>query len=174
MKELVRYGLVLGLICGTAGAVLAVVHEATAPKIAQQKKDQEEEALRQIMPDAKKFLLKTTEEDSVYYIAYDENDTLTGFLLKAEGKGYSSTIEVMVGLDRNLTITAIKVLSANETPGLGSRIKDAAFQEQFKDKNLQSYGEIQAITGATISSTAVINAVKTKITQLQDVLRKQL
>lgn len=174
MKEILRYGFILGFICFLASAVLSVVNGITEPKIQAQRQMQEESAMNEVLPEVINFKPHYQGEKIIYYSAFDSLGRLKGFLIKAEAKGYSSNIETLVGLDLKLEIIQIKILSQNETPGLGNRILEASFRNQFKDKNLDSFEQIQAITGATISSAAVINTVKNKILELKDQLLKEI
>lgn len=173
MRETIKYGFILGLICFLASSVLAVVNGITEPKIELQKKQEENLALKEVMPDSTSFKPVFQEDKIIYYLAYDDNNKLSGFVVKSQNKGYASDIEVLAGLNTNLEITEIKILAQNETPGLGNRIIEPSFLGQFKGKNLETFGEVQAITGATISSSAVINAVKTKISELKERLLKE-
>lgn len=174
MKDKIHYTLVLGVICLLASGVLAVVNAITEPEIARQKKKTEQEALRDVLQEAGDFKAVFKDGELNYYNAYDSSNRLAGFVLKAAGRGYSSVIETFAGVDINLKIVNIKVLSQNETPGLGSRVTEPAFGEQFRGRGLDSYGEIQAITGATISSGAVINSLKEKLEQLKPQLLKEI
>lgn len=169
MKETIKYGFILGLICFLASSVLAIVNGITEPKIELQKKQEENSGLKEVMPDSTSFKPVFQDDKIIYYLAYD-NNKLNGFVVRVQNKGYSSDIEVLAGLNTKLEITSIKILSQNETPGLGSRITEPSFLSQFKGKNLDTFGEVQAITGATISSAAVINAVKTRILELKEKL----
>ncbi len=82
--------------------------------------------------------------------------------------GYSGNIFIMVGVDAGGTVTGIEILSHAETPGLGDKIEEGWFKEQFKQKNLDNAdwrvkkdgGEFDQITGATISPRAIVGAVK--------------
>jgi electron transport complex protein RnfG len=88
---------------------------------------------------------------------------------KTSDQGYSSVIEVMSGMLIDGTVTAIKVLSHNETPGLGSKVAEKEFAIQFKGaKNLDN---VQAVTGATISSRAIIDSVKKRIEKIKELLK---
>ena len=77
----------------------------------------------------------------------------------------------MVGIDKNNKITGIEVISQQETPGLGAKIKESSFLQQFIGKTLEELkikkdgGKIDAVTGATISSRAVTNGVRQAIEQ---------
>lgn len=170
MKETIKYGFILGLICFLASSVLAIVNGITEPKIELQKKQEENSGLKEVMPDSTSFKPVFQDDKIIYYLVYNDNNKLSGFVVRAQNKGYSSDIEVLAGLNTNLEITNIKILSQNETPGLGSLITEPSFLGQFKGKNLDTFQEVQAITGATISSSAVINAVKTRISELKEKL----
>ncbi|MBP7215796.1 MAG: RnfABCDGE type electron transport complex subunit G [Candidatus Omnitrophica bacterium] len=174
MKVMVKYGFILGVICLLASSVLAVVNGVTEPKIALQKEKEEQAALKELMPDAVSFEPYIAEGKTEFYRAFDAEHKIKGFVLKCQGKGYSSEIEVLAGLDRALAIGEVKILSANETPGLGSKITEPSFRNQFKGKNLKTFDEIQAITGATISSRAVMQAIKNKMSSLQDTLTSEI
>ncbi|MFH0732166.1 MAG: RnfABCDGE type electron transport complex subunit G [Candidatus Omnitrophota bacterium] len=164
---MIRLIVILTLVCTVAAFVLGITYKSTAPLIAAQKEKQIKQALNQAAPDADEFKEKKS-DDNVYYEAY-KNGQLTGYIIFANASGYSGDIEMMVGLDKNGQITGIQILSQEETPGLGARCneikygeKDQWFTRQFKQKRAQdlSLKNIQAITGATITTEAVIKGVK--------------
>jgi electron transport complex protein RnfG len=165
MKEMVKYGLTLALICIIAAGLLSGVNLLTRSKIISQAQAEEEAGLREVMPLAVHFEAVKPKDDILYYKAHDKEGKLIGVAFKASGKGYSSTIETMVGMLKDGTITAIKVLSQNETPGLGARVAEPEFTGQFKD--IKDISGVNAITGATISSRAVIDSVQKKAGQIQ-------
>ena len=94
-----------------------------------------------------------------------------GWVVKAKGPGYADTIELLIGLDLPAErITGLYVLAQNETPGLGNAIRDAEFRDRFRnkaaDKDLAAVkgkpaapNQIEAITGATVSSQSVCGIV---------------
>lgn len=174
MKETFKYALILGLICFLASSVLAVVNSVTEPIIKAQKEEEESLALKELLPQAAMFKPYYDQEKMLFYRGYDSNNQLDGFVLKSGQRGYSSDIEVLVSLDLNLKIINIKILSQNETPALGNRILEIPFLGQFKNKSLESLKEVHAISGATISSAAVINSVKKKIVELQSRLVEEM
>lgn len=174
MKELIKYGFILGIICFLSSSVLAVVNTITEPKIKEQKLHDENIALQEVMAGCALFKPHMKQDKIDYYLAFDRANALKGFVLKSECKGYSSTIEILAGINLNLEITEIKILSQNETPGLGSRIAEPDFRAQFKGKTLQKLQEVQAITGATISSSAVINAMKNTLAGLSAQLLEEI
>lgn len=170
MKEMVKYGFILGIICFAASGILAVVNAVTEPRIEIEKKKEVSLALKEVMPNSAGFKEVLKDGTILYYKTYDGTGHLNGFAIKSEAKGYSSTIEVMAGFGLDLKIINIRILSQNETPGLGARITEPKFAGQFNGKDLASLSKVDTITGATISSSAVIKAVESKIMELKDAL----
>ena len=180
-----RYAATLAIICLAASGLLSVVYNVTQPKITAQAKMEEESALRDVYPGVARFEPVGEKGSILYYKALGASGELLGYAFKAEKKGYSSTIVTMVGMDTKGIIRSIKILSQNETPGLGSRIEEVRqketfwdvvlkkvkiaekprpwFQAQFDAKSYETLDRnVEAITGATISSLAVIVSVEEK------------
>ncbi|MDP2913572.1 MAG: RnfABCDGE type electron transport complex subunit G [Candidatus Omnitrophota bacterium] len=180
MNQLIKFGLILGVICLAATLVLAVTYEITKPKIEQQMKMEIEAALKTIIPEADSFTEKKV--DDIDYFEATKNAILAGYCIKAVGTGYSGYMRIVVGIDTAGTIKGVKVLEHQETPGLGSKIneirrgeKDAWFLRQFigrQGKAVAIKKDIDAITGATISSKAVTDAIRDTVLEfLQKVKR---
>lgn len=169
MKEMMRYGLILAAVCMVASGLLAGVNSATRPKIIAQAQAEEEASLKEVMPQAERFEPVKLQAETIYYRAYDRGGKPIGAAFRVSGKGYSSTIETMVGMLEDGTIAAIKVLSQNETPGLGARVSEPDFTSQFT--NRKGLSGVHAITGATISSKAVIEGVKGKAEEIRGLLK---
>lgn len=171
MKDIVRYGFTLGIICVLAGGLLATVNTVTKPKIIAQAVKQEEESLAQVLPQAERFEpVKSSAGEIIYYKAYAKDNKPAGAAFKASAKGYSGIIETMAGMSRDGRISSIKILSQSETPGLGNRIAEAAFLFLFANKDILGLNQIQAIAGATISSKAVIDSVKKKAEEIKGLI----
>jgi electron transport complex protein RnfG len=109
---------------------------------------------------------------SIVYAGYDEDGALLGFAIPAEGPGFQDTIKLIYGYDPDARrVVGMEVLESRETPGLGDKIlKDDAFLENFRDlavapevvvvKGGRSRdNEVDAISGATISSKAVVRII---------------
>lgn len=173
MKEIVRYGTTLGLICLLAGGLLSVVNSLAQPRILAQAKEEEQRTLSEVLPQADRFeaVKAADKKEVIYYKAYDKDNKLIGAAFKAEGKGYSSTVETMAGMSLDGKISVIKILTQNETPGLGSRVTEGSFTGQFSGKNISDLSKVEAITGATISSKAVIDSVKEKAEEIKYLLK---
>lgn len=171
MKEMVRYGFILALICIVAAGLLAGVNSLTRPRIIAQELAEEEASLKEVMPLAERFEAVKVDNEILYYKAFDKDSKLIGVAFKAAQKGYSSTIETMVGLLKDGTITAIKILNQNETPGVGVLVAEKDFTSQFANKI--DLNDVQAITGATISSKAVIDSVKKKAEEIKKLIKNE-
>jgi electron transport complex protein RnfG len=176
MKEIIRYGLVLALICILAAGLLAAVNTFTRPKIAAQIQAEEQEALKEVMPTASRFTkvkAEANKKEVSYYKAFDNQGKLIGFVFKSSSKGYSSVIETLTGVFLDERISAIKVISQNETPGLGVRVTEDKFREQFKNQNSLDLSGVQAIAGATISSRAVIDSIMKKAGEIRELIKNE-
>lgn len=167
-----RFGLVLGIICLTATLVLAVTYEVTKPKIEEQARLENDAALRSLFPEASAFNLKSV--DGIEYFEAMKGPNPAGYCVKVTGAGYGGFIRIIVGVDRSGIIKGVKILEHQETPGLGSKInevnpgeKDPWFLKQFAGKPAKTIAvgkDIDAITGATISSSAVTDAIRDTVT----------
>lgn len=173
MREMARYGFILALICVIAAGLLSGVNTLTRPKIIAQAQAEEQSALSEVMPQAIKFTEVKQQEETLYYKAFDRQDKLIGFVFKASGKGYSSVIDALAGIFMDGKISAIKIISLNETPGLGMRVTENRFTEQFKGQDSLSLSGVEAITGATISSRAVMDAVMKKARQINELIKNE-
>jgi electron transport complex protein RnfG len=173
MKEMIRYGFILSVICLVAAGLLSGLHHLTKAKILAQAQAEEAMSLKEVMPQAADFIAVKKGKETFYYRVVDKDGKFLGVTFKAYGDGYASIIETMVGMLKDGTITAVKVLAQNETPGLGVRVAESDFLKQFSDKNIKNLGEVEAITGATISSEAVIVSVKEKAEKIQALIKDE-
>jgi len=183
MKDILKLAVILGLITVIAAGSLAVVNRATKPRIEAYKVQQRVRAREEVLPAAAGVYVSTEEaSDFPYYVGYARADTTepVGTVFLAFGKGYSSTIEMVVGADLAGRLTGISIVSQQETPGLGAKITEVRygesepwFQGQFKGKTVSQLlvdkdgGEIDSITGATISSRAVTRGIRAALERLE-------
>lgn len=173
MKKILRHDLTLLLICVIASIFLSGVNFVIKSRFAGQAKMDEISSLKEVMPEAERFVEVKSGEKIVYYKAYAKDGELIGAAFKASGKGYSSTIETLVGMKKEGEITAVKVLSQNESIGLGARVVGPAFIGQFSHKSIQKLSEVQGLTGATISSKAVIDSIAKKAQEIKEIIRSE-
>lgn len=164
-----RIAAVLTLIAAVSGGALAYAHRVTAPAIEKALSQAKEEALARVLPAAERFedrteaygeVLKDPRFRDVREVWEGVAGTATvGTVVVVAPVGYGGPITCLVGVGADGKITGAEVLSApGETPGLGSRVQEAAFLGQFAGQA----GEVlaDAISGATISSRAVIGGVR--------------
>lgn len=179
MNYRVKMILILTLFACISGGVLSVVYLFSSPMIEANLLREQREAIFLVVPGAKEYSEKQV-DDFVYYECRDENGNINGFAFLAQGNGYQGVIKIMVGVTTDISkITGIKVLEQVETPGLGGRISEKEFQAQFrgistdpqieyvKNKKPSKPNEIQAITGATISSRSVVSIINGYITKMK-------
>lgn len=191
MKDIVKLGGLLMLITAIAATALAGIYSVTKPRIDLQKQLTLENALTIALPEADSEAIIPVRSDStgevIYYKGFDSPDTssLVGYAFVAKEPGYSSVLETMVGVDTTGDIIGMKVLDQKETPGLGTRIEevkygetDPWFQQQFIGKDAddvaveQDGGDIQSITGATITSRAVTKSIVSAYEEFQQQKRE--
>ena len=159
MKDNLRFGFTLFIICVAAASLLSLVYAVTEPKITQQREKKEQSAIKQVLPEAEEIKEKV-EKEFTYYQAKDARGEHIGYIFITQEKGYSSDIKIAVSMDTKGEIISVEILEQKETPGIGSRITEGPFLNKFKNKNALSLSDADTISGATISSSAVIKAIK--------------
>ena len=191
MRDIVKLGCILMTYTLVVGIALAAVNIKTMPRIEANKAAAENAARTKVLPDmAGEYEKKNDGSDLSYWIGYidKEKTEIGGFIFTAKGTGYSSTIEIMVGVDIHGKIAGVKILSQQETPGLGAKAveihrgeSEPWFTRQFKGKSVEDDikvtkdgGNIDAITGATITSRTITTSINTGLVTLKDIVGGQL
>lgn len=160
-------------VCGVLSAFLLVlVYQKTKPLILENQAEEMQRAIRDIFP-----RVNTLEElEDELFRVYSEGEELLGYAFTAVGTGYQGEIKLMIGAEPDLEkLKGIEVLKSQETPGLGAEIMSDDFQNQFEGLNVgrkvvylqnrpaEESHEIEAITGATISSSAVVDIINSAV-----------
>lgn len=159
-----------------SGFSLGYVNELTVGPIEKGKIERKVNALKLVLPtfdnnpvDDIQLIKSPLAKDSVeVYPAFENNKFVGAAIIGSTEKGFSGLIKVMVGFKPDGAIQNIVVLEQKETPGLGTKMKDEKFLAQFRDKNPSAFnlkvtkdgGEVDALTGATITSRAFGEAVQ--------------
>ncbi|MDA3896669.1 MAG: RnfABCDGE type electron transport complex subunit G [Desulfobacteraceae bacterium] len=180
------------------GASLAGIQLTLAPKIEANKLNETIEKVPELILGAEAAQALSEENrpmkidrqfieagNKIYSVFQAKTDGQTdGWVIKASGQGYADRIELLVGVDAKAeTITGLFILDQKETPGLGNKIMEPAWRNQFNNKPTQQQmtavktkasaaNEINAITGATISSKAVCDIVNQTLSNLRQPLTK--
>ncbi|MDR1641350.1 MAG: RnfABCDGE type electron transport complex subunit G [Clostridiales bacterium] len=168
-QEIIKPAAALLAITVVASALLGFVHEITLEPIENQRIANETNAIKTVFPstsDVEDVPFTAPNSSSVTRAAeVKSGEEIIGYAVYANPSGYGGPIEMMVGLYPNGSIAGIQILSHQETPGLGANAANPAFLTPFTDANFElkvtkkapaDSNEIQAITSATITSTAVV------------------
>lgn len=179
-----------------AGLALGVVQDITADPIAQQKLKAKQEAYKAVFPEAEKFAevvlgdmaeeLAGTLSENGYgaqnidevMTAFDSSDNEIGYAFTiTTSEGYGGDIQFAMGVQADGTLNGISILSIGETAGLGMKADTDAFKDQFKNKNVEKFkytksgasaeDEIDALSGATITTNAMTNGVNAGLCAFQ-------
>ena len=162
MKASLKSIIVLLAICIFIAAAMAAINMVTAPKIADAELAAKQAALSEVISENDGFeaLRLDGMPESVTEVYYDKDGE--GFVVLLEAKGYDSSkpISLAVGFDNDGTITKVHVISCSgETAGIGSVVGEAEFTDRFVNKDSSLEG-VDAVSGATISTSAFIDSVK--------------
>jgi Na+-translocating ferredoxin:NAD+ oxidoreductase subunit G len=156
MKKLADYSLRLSIVCIIASGLLAVVYNNTSARI-------RENIQSEKLSKAESVLSGRADEIKVFRLGEKEffrgfsSGKLAGTVIETCGTGYGGEVRVLSGIGTDGKIIDITILSHKETPGLGSKVTDPRFKDQFRIKKPQ---DVDTIASATISSKAVISAVQ--------------
>lgn len=186
-NKIVKDTLALTVITLISGLLLGVVNDITAGPIASQQAKEKEEAYKAVFADAASFEAILSEEDADLESYLDENgfkaqnidevmaakddagNELGYAFTVTTSEGYGGDIRFAMGVQEDGTLNGISILSISETAGLGMRANTEDFKNQFKDKNVEKFtytktgaasdDEIDALSGATITTNAMTNGV---------------
>ena len=198
MNKIVKNTLILTAITVVAGLLLGVVYGVTKDPIAKAQEKAKQEAFRSVLSDAETFESDTEfDADAVSALLKENGYTSDDISEVAEGKdasgetvgyvvnvtsheGYGGDIDISVGIREDGTVTGIEMLSISETAGLGMKATEPSFYNQYVNKQADKFvvskdggdGEqIDALSGATITSRAVTGAVNAALGYYQNAFK---
>lgn len=182
MKDIIKLGLILFTFCAIAASALMLTDQVTAAPIQKQIDQANELARKSVFSEADAFEPLAPAElnelkadfkilQEVFYAK--KGGEVIGFVVKTTPSGFSGAIEVTTGISVDEKLTGVRIGSMTETPGLGDLAKKPDFYDQYNDKSTKTEigvnkstpgeNEIQALTGATITSRAVTLGVNTAV-----------
>ncbi len=188
MSKTAKMIIVLTVITGLSGAILASWDNITKPKIEYHKLQALKAAISEVIPAHDHYDDLQVDGATLYLGKLEGQIEPVGIAFKIEGSGFQGNVSIMVGMDPNFKqIIGIKVLEQIETPGLGTKIVEDPsnkenkywFPEQFsgviiepeivalKNHQPENQNEIQAISGATITSKAVVRIMNDNIQKIK-------
>lgn len=155
-------GLKLLLICAIVAGVISFVYSLTYEQYGQNIRESKSRAVGEIFGLSSPVCEELTGDgvsDTVYRVL--ENGALVGYCVEVKSVGFGGDIEMTVGYAPDGKILGVSIVSLSETPGLGARISESAFLSQYEGKQgtLTLGEDVDAISGATISSRAVTEGV---------------
>ena len=170
MREILKFGFLLGIVCAISAATLSMVFSKVDPLIKENERLEAIKKRKMVLPEAEIFQPVEIGEKTAH-VGYDGSGAPVGTALSEAPRGYAGPIKMTVGVvgfgaETRLTGVAISKLDQSETPGLGVKITLPGFLDMFKGLSLDEVGlkadggKIDAITAATISSRAVVIGVQ--------------
>lgn len=191
MRSIFKPALILFSVCIVVAGALAFTNSVTKDKIVERAQKDAESARTEVLPDAETFkpvegldkIVKENPELDIVKEVYAgfKGDEIKGYVFGVSSSGYGGEIKITVGIDMDGKITAVKIGENKETPGLGSKAAEEPFKSQFKGvkpngpfkvvKTGKTKPEdIDAISGATITSKAVTRAVQASVDAFSDIV----
>ncbi|MFP4546831.1 MAG: FMN-binding protein [Fidelibacterota bacterium] len=191
MKKSANLIIVLTCTALLSGVILSFLNAFTQPKIEAHAAEVLRNAVSTVLPDIESYDRKTI-EGTEFFIGKDEEGNPKNVAFLAVGDGFQSKLRILVGMNLEMTkIHSVKILEQMETPGLGTKIETDPgnkenpnwFTKQFSGLNLENQkitylkneepskekGEIMAITGATISSEAMVDIINTALENKKEI-----
>ena len=182
VKEIVMPGAILFLIVFVSVAVLAWCNSATYDKIQAINAENTQKARQNVLSDAKEFEeVSSFKADGIVKNVYKGTDggKCVGYCVSVAPSGYGGEMEIMVGVDNDLKLTGSDIVSSSETAGLGKNASKESFRSQFeglgktvtvkKSAPKKENNEIQALSGATITSNAVADGANAAIEAVEKI-----
>lgn len=165
MKKKLPSWIILMLVCMIVAGVLGAVNYITQGPIRQRSEEAAFAARSEAYPGADEFIALSVPADSGISECYEAriNGELAGYVVSLTVNGCKGPIEIQAGFDLSGSVQAVSIGGSDfqETVGLGAKIKEPAFKDQFKTKTVPvALGDdIDSVTGASISSGAVVSGV---------------
>ena len=176
---IVKLAAILFAIAFVCTFILVLCNYITEPIINENTIKAEEEARQEVLSTAEKFIKKddfTSEGIAEAFEGINDNGEVVGYVFKVstkdnENKAFGGEIQMIVGIDTDLKVTGVNITSMAETPGLGAKANEDDFKGQFTGKSGEievvksgaKDNQVQAISGATITSKAVTEGINNAI-----------
>ncbi|MDD5708078.1 MAG: RnfABCDGE type electron transport complex subunit G [Kiritimatiellae bacterium] len=178
MREIVRLVGVLTVICVVCAALLAAVYGKTREPISQAAEAKRAAAARQVLPAGAPEPRQVVVAGVTNFASIGADGKLVATAVEGRSdKGYGGAIVLMVGISAEGKVIDFDVLEAHETPGLGTKIASDGFRAGIRGREIganwtvkKDGGEVDAVTAATISSRAALDAIRAAIVSHQAIV----
>lgn len=169
-NDFLRPVVTLVVICVVTSALLAYTNGVTAPIIKENTERTANETRAALLPEAEGAFSEVKVDVENVSEAYAA-DNGAGYVISAAAKGYGGDVPVMVAFNADGQIEAVKFLDNDETPGLGQKVKDAAFQDQFagREASAMTLDDIDGLSGATYSTNGALDGINAAIQAYQTI-----
>ena len=193
MNIILKNTISITVITLVAGLALGVVQDITAGPIATQQEKSKEEAYKTVFEDADTFEVYSADDglataladngftaqtiDEIMIAQDSSGETLGYAFTVTDSEGYGGDIQFAMGVQNDGTLNGISILSISETAGLGMKANTDSFKDQFKNKKVEKFSytktgatsddQIDAISGATITTNAMTNGVNAGLCAFQ-------
>ena len=193
MNTILKNTISITVITLVAGLALGVVQDITAGPIATQQEKSKEEAYKTVFEDADTFEVYSADDglataladngftaqtiDEIMVAQDSSGETLGYAFTVTDSEGYGGDIQFAMGVQNDGTLNGISILSISETAGLGMKANTDSFKDQFKNKKVEKFSytktgatsddQIDAISGATITTNAMTNGVNAGLCAFQ-------
>jgi len=183
VKESIKIVGVLTFVCFLCAVFLSFAEKSSKERIDLNEKKAIESAIFSIAPGCKNIKEINAGKNVLYKIINKKGEVI-GYGFLSQGQGYQGKIKIMTVTDPFFKqLLGIEIIDSQETPGLGARINEHFFKDQFRGLNISvpveytktkptKNNEIKAITGATISSKSVVNILNKTIEKLRSKVTK--
>jgi electron transport complex protein RnfG len=165
MKEIIRLGVILAIISAVAAGALAYTNQVTSAIIAERIRQETIAQLQELFPTLDNFETKEV-NGRTGTVAYDANGNFVGVLAEGTTEGYAGTIRFNLGVNGEGKIVALTIISHSETPGLGAKIDEESYRQQFVGKGAGDSFDVDNISGATVSCRAMESGVEKELTEI--------
>lgn len=168
-KEYIRPVLVLFITCVAVGLLLSGINAMTKDTIAANEEEARNASYYAALPEADSFTEIPCDLEGVNAVLKADNGS--GTVISAGARGYGGTVTVVAAFSNDGTVQNVIINCDTETPGMGSKAAEPAFAANFTGKPavVCDLSEIDAVSGATISSRAVLNAVNLAVEAYQSI-----
>ncbi len=168
-QETAKPIVVLLLICLISGLILAAVNSVTSPIIAANQEAQAQATYIALLPEADSFSELSCSVEGVSDVLQADNGA--GYIVVAAAQGYKGDVVATVAFDDDGNILGLSMTAADETAGIGTRVTEEEFTGQFVGLPAEAidYADVNAVSGATYSSRAAVEAIDLAIQAYQEV-----
>ena len=154
---------VLTIICLVCSGLLGYFNSLTSPIIAETEAAEAAKARAEVLPDADSFTeLDWTQPEGSFVTAVYKADNGAGYVFMVTGNGYGGkgTMKLVVGMTPDGAVVKTVTQAHAETAGMGSKTADEPYRSQWEGKTADTMGQVEAVSGATISSTHYLNSMR--------------